>query len=277
MNFIRKSLLLLMVFSVVALLSSSKTQHTYSAKIISLGKSDLEADVWEEVTIKVQNTDDPVTLRVEAVKMPEEWEIKPRFLQKRMETKTSEDFTFHIKVPTMTKPADIYWAVTAVYGGFLGLWQKEQRLDTQSQTINAPKIAIEPENFDFGKVYKEKVSHDFTVKNVGYTDLKIRSVRTSCGCTTAALKSRDGKPINLNEKKKVSNETGYKLAPNESATLTVTYDPLHHTPMRHSKDHDAFMAWHAPPSQNKLTRIVYIKSNDPKTPEAEIVVTIDQR
>lgn len=267
-----------MVFSAVTLLSSFKTQHIYSGKIISFSKSDLAAGVWEEVTIKVQNTSDPVALRVEAVKMPEEWEIKPKSLKKRMKTDASEDFTFRMKVPTMTQPADIYWAVTAVYGGFLGLWQKEQRLDTQSQTINAPKIAIEPERFDFGKVYKEKVSEDFTVKNVGYTDLEIRSVTTSCGCTTAALKSRDGKQINLNRREDASDKAGYKLAPNESATLTVTYDPSHHTPMRHhSKDHDAFMAWHASSSPNKLTRTVYIKSNDPKTPEAEIVVTIDQR
>ena len=159
----------------------------------------------------------------------------------------------------------------------MGLWEKDQRLDTRSQTINAPNIFDELEKFDFGKVYKEKVSHNFTVKNVGYTDLEIRSVTTSCGCTTAALKSRDGKQINLNGRKRASDKAGYKLAPNESATLTVTYDPLHHTPMRHSKDHDAFMAWHAPSPPNKLTRTVYIKSDDPKTPEAEIVVTIDQR
>jgi len=49
-----------------------------------------------------------------------------------------------------------------------------------------PRISVEPEAFDFGKVLQNKVLHkDFVIRNIGTEDLVIDRVSTTCGCTVA--------------------------------------------------------------------------------------------
>lgn len=49
-----------------------------------------------------------------------------------------------------------------------------------------PVIKFAEENFDFGKIIQgEKVSHVFTFKNEGKSNLIIASAKASCGCTVA--------------------------------------------------------------------------------------------
>ena len=49
---------------------------------------------------------------------------------------------------------------------------------------DAPRIAVEPPSFDFGKVLPQKeLSRAFAIRNFGKQDLVIDSVSTSCGCT----------------------------------------------------------------------------------------------
>jgi hypothetical protein len=56
----------------------------------------------------------------------------------------------------------------------------------------APRIAVEPEGFDFGQALKNKeLAKEFLVKNHGSADLVIEKVSTSCGCTAALLNERD--------------------------------------------------------------------------------------
>jgi hypothetical protein len=48
----------------------------------------------------------------------------------------------------------------------------------------APRIAVEPPLFDFGKVLPQKsVSREFVIRNFGKQDLLVDKVSTSCGCT----------------------------------------------------------------------------------------------
>ena len=50
----------------------------------------------------------------------------------------------------------------------------------------APRIAVEPSSFDFGKALTNKtLQKEFTIRNFGDADLVIDSVSTSCGCTVA--------------------------------------------------------------------------------------------
>jgi hypothetical protein len=50
----------------------------------------------------------------------------------------------------------------------------------------APKIAVEPLEFDFGKALQNKtLTKEFSIRNFGSVDLKIDNVTTSCGCTAA--------------------------------------------------------------------------------------------
>lgn len=76
-----------------------------------------------------------------------------------------------------------------------------------SQLQNAPVINIADKNFDFGQINsKQKVEHAFVVKNDGKSNLIIRKVKASCGCTA------------INPKKTV-------LAPGESTEIVTVFDP----------------------------------------------------
>ena len=77
--------------------------------------------------------------------------------------------------------------------------------------IGLPTIQIQEPNYDFGKVAEGgKLTHAFTVKNVGAGALHIDQVKTSCGCTAAVLKSKE-------------------IAPGGEGQIEVTFDTNHRT------------------------------------------------
>ena len=51
-----------------------------------------------------------------------------------------------------------------------------------------PRMQVDEPVFDFGQVEQgEKVTHAFRFTNRGNRDLRVRSVKTSCGCTAAVI------------------------------------------------------------------------------------------
>ncbi len=85
----------------------------------------------------------------------------------------------------------------------------EENFDAMSdaQRANAPVINITDKNFDFGEIKStQKVEHAFVVKNDGKSNLIIRKVKASCGCTA------------INPKKSV-------LVPGESTEIVTVFDP----------------------------------------------------
>ena len=51
-----------------------------------------------------------------------------------------------------------------------------------------PRMQVNEPVFDFGQVEQgEKVTHDFRFTNQGNRDLRVQSVKTSCGCTAAVI------------------------------------------------------------------------------------------
>lgn len=59
----------------------------------------------------------------------------------------------------------------------------------------APRIAVEPAAFDFGKAQQEKtLEKEFRIRNLGGADLVIEDVVTTCGCTVADGYSKVVKP-----------------------------------------------------------------------------------
>jgi len=109
----------------------------------------------------------------------------------------------------------------------------------ENQTENLPKIEIVPKSFDFGEInYGEVVNYSFKVKNIGKEFLEIKRVATSCACTTA----------------KIAKE---KINPNEETELLVTYDS------------GAMGLSHG---KGRQERIIYVKSNDPINPQAEVTI-----
>ncbi|MDP3882935.1 MAG: DUF1573 domain-containing protein [Candidatus Staskawiczbacteria bacterium] len=110
-----------------------------------------------------------------------------------------------------------------------------------SNDPNAPKILISPESFDFGEIqYGDIVTHNFGVTNSGKSDLEIKRVATSCGCTTA----------------KISRQI---IKPGESADLVVEYNT-------------AAMG-DLPENHGQQERIIYVKSNDPANPQVNAEIS----
>ncbi len=108
---------------------------------------------------------------------------------------------------------------------------------TADQLQNAPVITIENKTFDFGKIKSnQKVEHAFIVKNDGKSNLLIRKVKASCGCTA------------INPKKSV-------LVPGESTEITAIFDPTGKSGR-----------------QNKSVTVI---SNDPKSSNVMLRITGD--
>ena len=104
---------------------------------------------------------------------------------------------------------------------------------------NQPRIEITPKQYDFGVIeYGQIVQYVFKVKNIGSEVLKITKTATSCGCTTVEI-----------EKKSIE--------PGEEVNLKVEYN----TGMM-SGSH----------AKGRQERIIYVKSNDPASPQAEVVI-----
>ncbi len=61
--------------------------------------------------------------------------------------------------------------------------------ETANGTVDKSKLPVikfTEEHFDYGKIIQgEKVSHSFTFKNEGKSNLIVASAKASCGCTVA--------------------------------------------------------------------------------------------
>jgi hypothetical protein len=101
------------------------------------------------------------------------------------------------------------------------------------------QIELSEIEYDFGEIPSTgPVSQTFQVRNAGQGTLEITGVSTSCGCTTARVDKE-------------------RLGPGEATDLTVTYDP-----QAHGGQTGRFM------------RVVYVRSNDPETPEASLTIRV---
>jgi hypothetical protein len=65
----------------------------------------------------------------------------------------------------------------------------------RAEEQKAPRIAVEPDAFDFGKALPGKtLRKEFTLRNFGDAELVIENVSTSCGCTAALASDKQVKP-----------------------------------------------------------------------------------
>lgn len=96
---------------------------------------------------------------------------------------------------------------------------------TPEQKANAPKANFETKEFDF-KTIKEgdKADFDFKLTNDGKTDLLIRKVKASCGCTAATPTETTVKPGKSTTIKTSFNSTGKPGKQNKTVTV-ITNDP----------------------------------------------------
>ena len=115
-----------------------------------------------------------------------------------------------------------------------------QGLSTTDATGNA-KAAIEVTEHDFGVIRKEDgaVTTTFQVHNSGSDPLLLGDISTSCSCTSAT--------VDISE-----------VEPNGTAIVTVKFDPnVHEEP------------------DGRFSRMTYIPTNDPDTPEIEFTIFVE--
>ena len=96
----------------------------------------------------------------------------------------------------------------------------------------APQISVDPALQDLGTQPQQPIDLVFEVKNTGNANLVIEKVSVSCECTTAELETNT-------------------ISPGESTKLRVRFD---------TAEDNLF---------GDIQRIIYLRSNDPATPEAE--------
>ena len=118
----------------------------------------------------------------------------------------------------------------------LTAWSRQDATSNNSQNNNPSQaqLAAAETSFDFGQVEINGglVSHDFTVSNSGAETVTVKKIYTSCMCTTAVWIDPDGQtagPFGMPGHGSIPTikET---LAPNDAATVAVTFDPAAHGP-----------------------------------------------
>lgn len=96
---------------------------------------------------------------------------------------------------------------------------------TSKDLEQAARIQFESKIFDFGKIaQKSSVSHEFVFTNAGKSDLIIRKITSSCGCTAVSPKEKvihPGQSSSINATFSAGTRKG-----NQNKTITViTNDP----------------------------------------------------
>lgn len=122
-----------------------------------------------------------------------------------------------------------------VLGGIIWFARPNARSDTPSPSAssNGTLTVEEANNYDFGTISMAagKVKHSFKIKNASAEPVVIKTMYTSCMCTTATLLKGDKQfgPYGMPSHGFISkiNET---INPGEEAMVEVVFDPAAHGP-----------------------------------------------
>lgn len=105
----------------------------------------------------------------------------------------------------------------------------------------SPALSLEQKEVDLGEVVNgEVVEIELPIRNTGDGDLVIEAVSTSCGCTSAEVRPTI-------------------VAPGNEGVLHIEYDS----------------GAHGPDETGPIMRQIFIASNDPDQPEAEVRITAE--
>jgi len=114
-----------------------------------------------------------------------------------------------------------FLALTVIWAG-----ETAEVKEVATPTGPQPELVLPEQRFDFG--YSPEgffLVHAFAVRNAGDEDLKIQSVRTTCGCTSAPMKKMQLVPGEETEVTVIFNSTRYKHKTSKSAIITSN-DPI---------------------------------------------------
>lgn len=101
----------------------------------------------------------------------------------------------------------------------------------------APRLAVEPPGFDFGRaLQRRQLQKQFVLRNHGDEMLVLQPPESDCGCTAALLDERDR-----------------ELAPGQNTTLLVTLETRE--------------------NEGRVAHRVLLRSNDPQRPVVTLSVS----
>lgn len=96
---------------------------------------------------------------------------------------------------------------------------------TPDELANAPKVVFENTDFEFGTIKAgDKTTNNFTFTNTGKSDLIIRKIKASCGCTATNPEKMVIKPGETSHITATFNSAGKKGKQNKTITV-ITNDP----------------------------------------------------
>lgn len=96
---------------------------------------------------------------------------------------------------------------------------------SQKEVEKAPVAVFQDIEFDFGDIKQgEKIEHTFEFKNTGKSNLLIRKIHSTCGCTTVNPKSDIIKSGETSELKAIFNSAG-KTGPQSKSIYITTNSP----------------------------------------------------
>lgn len=127
----------------------------------------------------------------------------------------------------LTSRLDIYFNGEKVRGFFTVSARVEEDFSnyTEKDFENAPRIVFDKVVFDFGQTSsKDPISHNFTFRNEGKSDLIIRKIRATCGCTTVAPDKTVIKPGETASFKAIFNP-GSRKGKQRKSIYVITNDP----------------------------------------------------
>ena len=95
------------------------------------------------------------------------------------------------------------------------------------QLANAPQISFSENTFNFNEIKQgERIEHTFTISNNGGSELIIRKVKASCGCTAVSPQDEIIAAGSSTTMKVIFNSTGKVGKQNKTITI-ITNDPKH--------------------------------------------------
>lgn len=97
---------------------------------------------------------------------------------------------------------------------------------TPEELANAARIEfVDGKNFNFGKIsQRSKIEHEYVFKNVGKSNLILRKIKSSCGCTAVSPKDKEIEPGESSSIKAIFSSGTRKGRQNKSITV-ITNDP----------------------------------------------------
>jgi len=94
-----------------------------------------------------------------------------------------------------------------------------------AERARAPKIEFEEKVFNFGNMkQRATVEHEFVFKNSGQSDLLIRKVSSSCGCTAVSPREKTIKPGQSSSIKAIFS-SGTRVGRQNKSITIITNDP----------------------------------------------------